>query len=131
MQLESQELIPGPSSPPPAASGSLLSSAASLAAAAGRRATSTASPASSPAKNTAANDDGPRKEVNCVEGYDKNVYIGRSDGVVEWWVLDGNSGDDKVSDFSLIPWNHELICSTTDGLSGISIPCFHGVVSTK
>jgi hypothetical protein len=37
-----------------------------------------------------------------VEGYDKNVYIGRSDGIVEWWVIDGNSGDEKVSKIDLI-----------------------------
>ena len=38
-----------------------------------------------------------------MEGYDKNVYIGRSDGIVEWWVIDGNSGDDKVSSSVLTP----------------------------
>jgi hypothetical protein len=87
------KLISGPSSPPPPATGSLLSSAASVAAAAGRRATSAASPSKATA---ASSDDGPRTEINCVEGYDKNIYIGRSDGIVEWWVIDGNAGDTKV-----------------------------------
>ena len=74
-----------------------MGTAASLATSAGRKATSTASVSATTAKGPAAAEDGPRKEVNCVEGYDKNVYIGRSDGIVEWWVIDGNSGDDKVS----------------------------------
>lgn len=26
-----------------------------------------------------------------MEGYEKNLYVGRSDGVVEWWVLDGTA----------------------------------------
>ena len=32
--------------------------------------------------------------VRCVEGYGENLYVGRSDGVVEWWALacDGASG---------------------------------------
>jgi hypothetical protein len=95
-QSSKSRLISGPSSPP-ATSGSLLGTAASLATSAGRKATSTASASASIAKGSATSEDGPRKEVNCVEGYDKNVYIGRSDGIVEWWVIDGNSGDEKVS----------------------------------
>lgn len=29
--------------------------------------------------------------MRCVEGYGQNLYVGGSDGVVEWWVCDGGS----------------------------------------
>lgn len=35
-------------------------------------------------------------EVRCVEGYGANLYVGRSDGVVEWWVCDGAVAGDQV-----------------------------------
>ncbi|KAL1413618.1 hypothetical protein Q8F55_001393 [Vanrija albida] len=33
-----------------------------------------------------------RTEVRCVEGYANNLYVGGSDGAVEWWVYDGAAG---------------------------------------
>jgi hypothetical protein len=94
-------------------------SAASVAAAAGRRATSVAT--SSPSKVTAVADDGPKTEINCVEGYDKNIYIGRSDGIVEWWVIDGSAEDMKVRLWRMY---QRLIISTMAGRYAINIPCF-------
>jgi hypothetical protein len=102
--LADLETEAGPSAPahiasPPAPS--LFASATSIAAAAGRRAAaaagaspilaSTAQIAAAPSfdRSPASNrDEAGRREVRCVEGYGQNLYIGRSDGVVEWWVCD-------------------------------------------
>ncbi|KAK8864291.1 hypothetical protein IAR55_001537 [Kwoniella newhampshirensis] len=100
----------GPSSPPlnnaqlVQASPSLFSSASSIAAAAGRRAAAVASAAASPSSqhsarvNTSLSPDRSGgaeviqgKEVRCVEGYGPNMYVGGSDGVIEWWVCDGQA----------------------------------------
>lgn len=35
-------------------------------------------------------------EVRCVEGYANNMYVGGSDGVIEWWIYDGNAGTSEV-----------------------------------
>ena len=35
--------------------------------------------------------------MRCVEGYGPNLYVGGSDGVVEWWVCDGDTGGTQVS----------------------------------
>ncbi|WVQ83199.1 hypothetical protein IAT38_005338 [Cryptococcus sp. DSM 104549] len=77
--------LSGPS-PSSSAGTSLFSSATSIAAAAGRRVAS-----SSPSRPASAQHGDPdqRKEVRCVEGYSQNLYIGGSDGVIEWWVCDG------------------------------------------
>ena len=100
------------SSPQPAAT-SIFSSATSIAAAAGRRAAAVASAAAPAAaqsaglrgtaspdrtqaeRRIAGNDQ--KIEVRCVEGYGDNLYVGRSDGVVEWWYCDPAAGASKVS----------------------------------
>jgi hypothetical protein len=96
---------------PQPASSSIFASASSIAAAAGRRAVaaaSAASPVGSPAAGRTASPDrsaarsdltsgDPKVSVMCVEGYGDNLYVGRSDGVVEWWVCDGSPGASKVS----------------------------------
>ena len=89
----------------------IFSSAASAAAAAGRRAIN------SPVQGTAStfrapqslspdrgrvNAQGGQPEVNCVEGYGNNLYVGGSDGVVQWWVCDG-VGTSQVSPRT--PWS--------------------------
>lgn len=80
----------------PTASGSLISTAASVAVAAGRRAAAATLTSQQPATAPSPDTDGPRKEVRCVEGYEKNLYVGRSDGVVEWWVLDSTAPNTTV-----------------------------------
>lgn len=80
---------------------SLLSTAASVAATAGRRAAAVTASAQSSSKLRSPGNDGPRKEVRCVEGYEKNLYIGRSDGEIEWWVLDGTSTSATVGQLGL------------------------------
>jgi hypothetical protein len=109
------------SSPQPPAS--LFQSASSIAAAAGRRAAAAASAATSPslaqttqvAPTTQTDRPGGQAststEVRCVEGYGNNLYVGGSDGVVEWWVCDGTSGSDGVSNMA-----HSIISSETDFL---------------
>ncbi|ORY34108.1 hypothetical protein BCR39DRAFT_518520 [Naematelia encephala] len=116
---------PGPSSPVPAttnatpSSSSIFSSAASVAAAAGRRAAAVASAAASPQpQGTSTFRDTPSPdragqaqrneaganldlEVRCVDGYGPNLYIGRSDGVVEWWVCDGSPTTASQNGWSL------------------------------
>jgi hypothetical protein len=82
----------------PATSGSLISTAASVAVAAGRRAAAVTGTSQQPTTAQTPDNEGPRKEVKCVEGYEKNLYVGRSDGVVEWWVLDGTASNTTVSD---------------------------------
>lgn len=37
-----------------------------------------------------------------MEGYEKNLYVGRSDGVVEWWVLDGTAPNTTVRSLVLL-----------------------------
>jgi len=37
-------------------------------------------------------------EVRCVEGYGSNLYVGGSDGVVQWWVCGGLSSGNEVCD---------------------------------
>lgn len=105
-------------SPVPPASGgpaSLFSSATSIAAAAGRRAAAVASAAASPQSSAGPSVGGlgsspdraraalaqgqgqlgpsvqadQPKEVRCAEGYGTNLYVGGSDGAVEWWTCDG------------------------------------------
>lgn len=87
----------------PTASGSLLSTATSVAAAAGRRAAAATFPSQQPEAAHSPDNDGPRKEVRCVEGYEKNMYVGRSDGIVEWWVLDATNPKATVSLYQLRP----------------------------
>lgn len=36
--------------------------------------------------------------MRCVEGYGNNLYVGGSDGAVEWWVYDGAAGTSEVRD---------------------------------
>ncbi|WWC89446.1 uncharacterized protein L201_004370 [Kwoniella dendrophila CBS 6074] len=69
------------------ASPSLFSSATSIASAATRRAAAaglTSSPSSSSLSLSS-------KEIKCVEGYGQNLYIGNSDGTVEWWMCEAAS----------------------------------------
>lgn len=94
--------VAGPSTPPAGTSpaGIFSSAATSLAAVTGRRAAAAGSttgsspvrssatrPSQSPIRGEGA--EGTKVEVRCVEGYGQNLYIGRSDGVVEWWVIGG------------------------------------------
>jgi len=108
--------LQGPSSPPkltsPTPAALLFSSATSIAAAAGRRAAAVASAAASPSSASSPQlnrslSPGPERvgtsappgerQVRCVEGYGNNLYIGGSDGVVEWWVCDGGMNASQVS----------------------------------
>ncbi|WVQ99304.1 hypothetical protein IAU59_006436 [Kwoniella sp. CBS 9459] len=94
----------GPSTPPqPIASPSLFQSASSIAAAAGRRAaaasTTTNRPNSPQPQNVVPG--GGSKEIRCVEGYGQNMYIGASDGTVEWWVCDGSPGASAMNGWSM------------------------------
>ncbi|RSH83741.1 hypothetical protein EHS25_005356 [Saitozyma podzolica] len=112
---------PGPSSPPLSTSpqppsSSIFSSATSIAAAAGRRAAAVASAAASPGSSSSsqfrntlspdrargdAQNGEQQREVKCVEGYGQNLYIGGSDGVVEWWVCDGGAGSSHGQGWTL------------------------------
>jgi hypothetical protein len=101
----------GPSSPPrhatsPQPPSSIFNAASSIAVAAGRRAAAIASPSASAIAtfpSTQSTDriagqphvDG-KSEVKCVEGYGCNMYVGGSDGVVEWWVCDGVNTNTQV-----------------------------------
>ncbi|KAL7421749.1 hypothetical protein Q5752_003520 [Cryptotrichosporon argae] len=83
---------PPPAAPPAAAtsSPSLFASATSIAAAA-RRAAAAVSPSAAPAPTFA---DAPApppaagSHVTAVEGYGNNLYVGGSDGAVEWWTIE-------------------------------------------
>lgn len=62
-----------------------------MAAAAGRRAAAVAASAGPSSQlRLVPSDTLPQRrdgtEVRCVEGYGVNLYVGGSDGVVEWWV---------------------------------------------
>jgi hypothetical protein len=35
--------------------------------------------------------------VRSVEGYSNNLYVGSTDGQVEWWIYDGSAGTSDVS----------------------------------
>lgn len=47
------------------------------------------SPSQSPARNS--NNNNEHREIRCVEGYGYNLYVGASDGTVEWWVCEGSA----------------------------------------
>lgn len=65
---------------------------------------------------------GGQAEVRCVEGYGQNLYVGGSDGVVEWWVCDGGSSSQVSPACRLYP-----LCSQVSrqkgGRFGINIHC--------
>jgi hypothetical protein len=96
----------GPSSPPSSSiasqpgSASIFASATSIAAAAGRRAAAAASAAASSPSDRNIGDTlrqgGHQVELKCLEGYGDNVYVGRSDGVVEWWTCEAGANESKV-----------------------------------
>lgn len=46
------------------------------------------SPPLSPVRNS--NNNNEHREIRCVEGYGYNLYVGASDGTVEWWVCEGS-----------------------------------------
>ncbi|OCF74776.1 hypothetical protein I204_05158 [Kwoniella mangroviensis CBS 8886] len=96
----------GPSTPPRASTSSpsaspsapsLFSSATSIASAATRRAaaagltTSSSGSSSSPIA----------KEIRCVEGYGQNMYIGNSDGTVEWWIGEAASAANGMNGWGM------------------------------
>ncbi|WVW83780.1 hypothetical protein I302_105801 [Kwoniella bestiolae CBS 10118] len=96
----------GPSTPPRASTSSpsaspsttsLFSSATSIASAATRRAAAaglTSSPSDPSSSSTA-------KEVRCVEGYGQNLYIGNSDGTVEWWICEAASAGNGMNGWGM------------------------------
>ncbi|WWC70320.1 uncharacterized protein I206_104270 [Kwoniella pini CBS 10737] len=99
----------GPSTPPQPtnsspstsnASPSLFSSATSIASAATRRAAA-AGLTSSPSSSSLS------KEVRCVEGYGENLYIGNSDGTVEWWMCEPASAGNGMDGWSM-KYRHTL-----------------------
>ncbi len=91
--------------------GSLFSSVAGFAAGVGARAGIASPPQgqgsgspgspgapSSPRRGSGSDTEVPeRTEVRCVEGFGANLYVGGSDGVIEWWVYDGSAGPSEVS----------------------------------
>ncbi|OCF40481.1 hypothetical protein I317_05719 [Kwoniella heveanensis CBS 569] len=97
----------GPPTPPQpsTSSPSLFQSASSIAAAAGRRAaaaaSSTSNQPSSPQQQHTASTGGSAKEIRCVEGFGQNMYVGASDGTVEWWVCDGSPGASAMNGWSM------------------------------
>ncbi|WVF71576.1 hypothetical protein IAT40_006384 [Kwoniella sp. CBS 6097] len=103
--------LSGPSTPPQpsTSSPSLFQSATSIAAAAGRRAAAAAasnnSQPSSPQNQQNVSNGvgvaGGSKEIRCVEGYGQNMYIGASDGTVEWWICDGSPGASAMNGWSM------------------------------
>lgn len=112
-----------PTSPPKESAvgvGSLFSSVSQFAAGVSQRAGMTSSPPpgsfspgagagpaspSTSARRGSSSSTGPtpgtppdeRTEVRCVEGFGNNLYVGGSDGVLEWWVYDGSAGPSEVS----------------------------------
>ncbi|KLT38373.1 hypothetical protein CC85DRAFT_289576 [Cutaneotrichosporon oleaginosum] len=97
---------PTASPPKDNAVGSLFSSVAGFAAGVGARAGIASPPqgqgsgspgspgaSTSPRRGSGSDTEAPeRPEVRCVEGFGANLYVGGSDGVVEWWVYDGSAG---------------------------------------
>ncbi|EIW70778.1 hypothetical protein TREMEDRAFT_68217 [Tremella mesenterica DSM 1558] len=60
------------------------------------------SPTSSPDRSRPESVPSDQKiEVTCVEGYGPNLYVARTDGVVEWWVCDGSAGTSQAQGWSL------------------------------
>lgn len=90
--------------------GSLLSSVSQFAAGVTHRTGMTASPPPPGAGSSPGGPSSPRRgsgssehetppertEVRCVEGFGNNLYVGGSDGVIEWWVYDGSAGPSEV-----------------------------------
>ncbi|TXT15581.1 hypothetical protein VHUM_00084 [Vanrija humicola] len=95
-----------PQAAPPAAPSSLFGAVSSLAGGITQRAAAIASGEGTPAASSSPDralspaqagastppKDAQRTEVRCVEGYASNLYVGGSDGAVEWWVYDGTAG---------------------------------------
>lgn len=106
-----QELKAGPASPPqPHVGSGFFSSVSQIAAGVTGRTAGQTPPgpsssrgATSPpaehgsSSSIASGNVDTRTEVRCVEGFGNNLYVGGSDGVVEWWVYDGSAGTSEVS----------------------------------
>ncbi|WVR07166.1 hypothetical protein IAU60_004207 [Kwoniella sp. DSM 27419] len=91
-----------PSPSGPNASPSLYHSATSMAAAASRRAAAAATSTGTVTPPVQGSSTGTTsKEVRCVEGYEQNMYIGSSDGTVEWWICDGSSSSATTNGWSM------------------------------
>ncbi|WRT66239.1 uncharacterized protein IL334_003192 [Kwoniella shivajii] len=104
--------LSGPSTPPQpstaspsastsTASPSLFSSATSIASAATRRAAAASANISSPSSSSS------NKEIRCVEGYGQNLYIGNSDGTVEWWTCEAASAGNGMNGW-IMKFRHTL-----------------------
>ncbi|BEJ17778.1 hypothetical protein CspHIS471_0700460 [Cutaneotrichosporon sp. HIS471] len=98
-----------PSPPKENSVGSLFSSVAGFAAGVGARAgiasppqgQGSVSPGSPGAPASPRRGSGSDTEVRCVEGFGPNLYVGGSDGVVEWWVYDGSAGPSETRGWKL------------------------------
>nr|XP_018263192.1 uncharacterized protein I303_04685 [Kwoniella dejecticola CBS 10117]OBR85350.1 hypothetical protein I303_04685 [Kwoniella dejecticola CBS 10117] len=69
-------------------------SATSIASAATRRAAA-AGLTSSPSSSSLS------KEIRCVDGYGENLYVGNSDGTVEWWICEAASAGNGFNGWSM------------------------------
>lgn len=66
-----------------------------------------------------------------MEGYGQNLYIGGSDGVVEWWVCDGGAGSSHVSGPVLCCTNSNALRRVKDGHCDISTRSFRVGLSAR